>query len=151
MWLNNLRSKYNLIPKPITLSPKMITIESDDFRIRQGRIFFYLKEIKEYLKNIVRLREEEKLSYDKILGKVEEKLRRLNRLMETGSLRDSAPSPFWTIVKLLLEMKEVIVSKRPNQNIGKKINDFPYESLLRWRQIKVIKWEYIKLPKMKRG
>lgn len=93
MWLNNLRSKYNLIPKPITLSPKMITIESEDFKIRQGRMFFYLKEIKEYLENIIRLRDQEKLSYDKIAGRVEEKLHKLNQLMETEPLGDKRLRP----------------------------------------------------------
>lgn len=88
VWLSNLSSRYNLIPKPITLSPKVMSIESDNFRIRQGKMFFYLKEIREYLEDIIRLRNNEKLSYDQIVGWVKEKLRRLNRLTETEPLGD---------------------------------------------------------------
>jgi hypothetical protein len=129
-WLNNLSSRYKLIPKPITLSPKMISIESDDFRIRQGRMFFYLKEIKGYLENIIYLRDHEKLSYNEIIERVAEELRRLNQLMETEPLGDKRlrPEAFLDNYKAAVEICKRSFSWDEHFKILRILNDIPYET-----------------------
>lgn len=92
-WFDALRTRYKLIHKPIIKPPVKFSIKERDITFRQGRTVFYLNEIMPYLEQIIRLRDDEKLTYEQIQKKMQEKVKRLTDLRKTELCDDKRVKP----------------------------------------------------------
>jgi hypothetical protein len=92
-FFDTLRTRHKFIHKPIIKSPINFSIKEAGIKIRSGRSVFYLKEIIPYLEEIIRLHDEEKLSYKQIEGKLKDRKRQLDELRELEFADDHRVKP----------------------------------------------------------
>jgi len=108
-WFNPLRTRHKLIHPPIVLPVQMQTLKEVTAKKRQGRLIFYLREITDYLDEIIRLHDDEGFSYNEIVGKVQDKCQKLKRLRALQLIDNKLLKPIDFIVDF--EIARRILSK----------------------------------------
>jgi hypothetical protein len=92
-WFDTLRTRHKLIHEPIIKPPQMLSFKEKDATGRKGRSVFYLREIKPYLEEIIRLHDQEDFTYKQIEDKSRDRLGKLNRLRELQLIDDKCLKP----------------------------------------------------------
>lgn len=113
-WLHLLRSriKPTIFPEPIIKVPVNLIQKSGGFKKRKGREIFYPSGSKEHAKNVIRLHDQDGLSYNEIanMEEIQAEVARLNLLAETGLFNDKRvkqPGFFENYESALIVLKDV--------------------------------------------
>lgn len=100
IWFDTLRTRHNLIHKPIIKPP--IEISPKKTNLRQGRDVFYLSEIKSFLEEVIDLHDNKGLTYKEVHDKMQARFRELVRLRNKEGFADKRimPVSFYSIYRI---------------------------------------------------
>jgi len=106
-FFNTLRTRHKLIHKPITRPPVTFSIPEMKIKVSRGRSIFYLQEIIPFLDEVIRLHDEEHLTFKQLEEKLRGRKHQLDELrkLELSDERRLKPAEFsdqFEIAKLKL-------------------------------------------------
>lgn len=108
-WFDTLRTRYKLIHKPIIKPPVKFSSKDGKIKLSRGRTVCYLEEIVPFLDEIIRLHEEEGLTYHQIKGRMQARFKELDEARKTKVCDDKRilpPSLFWIYRIAQIKLKE---------------------------------------------
>lgn len=108
-WFDTLRTRYKLIHEPIIKPPIKFSSKDGKIKLGQGRTVWYLEEIISFLDEIIRLHEEESLTYKQIKDKVQPRFKELDAARKTKICDDKRIMPislFWIYRNAQIKLKE---------------------------------------------